>query len=281
MSSLISEQQMVTLVEQMPAFPNSVQRIIELTRDSAADPKELVKTIETDPIMTIKILKVVNSPYYGLSRKISSIQRAVVLIGVNTLKNLALSVASIGILQPTNPAGFDTRQFLKHSLATAALCKRLAEQLAIPAQSCGDYFVAGLLHDFGKIVYAQYLPEAFTEALAMSQREQCSLHHAEQAVIGIDHSQAGAFLAEYWAFDPILVEAINHHHAPVPEHSITQCLFAANQISKRVQIGNGGNPIAEAFPPSVIERFAMPDEQIQASLGDVSALSGKIDEWIS
>jgi len=106
---------LTTAVERMPAFPKSVQKILELTRNMDVQPKTLVEVIEKDPVMTVKILRVLNSAYYSLPNKITSINHSVVYLGFNTIKNLALSIASVGILPKHNVAGFDIQQYLMHS----------------------------------------------------------------------------------------------------------------------------------------------------------------------
>ena len=153
MSETLNEE-LIAFVEKMPAFPKSVQKVVQLTSDLNASAKDIVQVIESDPVMTIKILKVINSAFYGLPHKITSIQRAVVHIGLNTIKNLALSIAAMGMLSPTNKAKFDTQEFLLHSLSTASICRILAEKLGVAKAESSDFFVAGLLHDFGKIVFA-------------------------------------------------------------------------------------------------------------------------------
>ncbi len=280
-NSAMDNDELIALVEKMPAFPNSVQRIVRLTSDINSSGKEIVEVIESDPVMTVKILKVINSPFYGLPKKINSIQRAVVYIGMNTIKNLALSVASIGVLNPKNKAGFNTREFLLHALTTAAISKKLAERKGVPQTECSDYFVAGLLHDFGKVVYAEFRPELFKQALRKSAEQQISLHLCEAEFIGMDHSQAGALLAEKWAFDQLLVEAINHHHSANPAHLLTQCLFAANQISKQLDFGHSGNCIVESLPPPVASAFGMDLWELIESLGDLSTLRSEALSFIS
>src|SRR5450830_1661659 len=137
-------------VDGMPAFPKSVQQILELTRNVNCTPKDLVQVIDKDPVITVKILRVVNSAFYSLPKQITSINHAVVYLGFNTIKNLALTVAAVGILPQRNAANFDVSQYLLHSLSTAVIAKKLAVQLddADPM----DCFIGGLLHDFGKVV---------------------------------------------------------------------------------------------------------------------------------
>ncbi|MGR8942465.1 MAG: HDOD domain-containing protein, partial [Gammaproteobacteria bacterium] len=135
---------LVALVEKMPAFPKSVQKVVELTSNIDVSAKEIVQVIECDPVLTVKILKVINSAFYGLQQKINSVQRAVVHIGLNTVKNLAMSVAAMGMLNISNKADFNADAFLQHALTSAAVSRRLAELIKLSPQDCSDCFVAGL-----------------------------------------------------------------------------------------------------------------------------------------
>ena len=162
------ERKLTTAVERMPAFPKSVQKILELTRNINCLPKELVGVIEKDPVMTMKILKVINSAYYSLPNKITSVNQSVVYLGINTIKNLALSFATVGILPRTNTVGFDIQRYLLHSLATGSVARQLCHAYGNGEADPADCFVAGLLHDFGKVVYAQFMPDEFRRALIIS-----------------------------------------------------------------------------------------------------------------
>ena len=157
------ERKLGVAVERMPAFPRSVQKILELTRNINCLPKDLVGVIEKDPVMTMKILKVINSAYYGLPQKITSVGQSVVYLGINTIKNLALGFAAVGILPRMNAAGFDIQRYLLHSLVVGGTARQLATQFAKGEVDSGDAYIAGLLHDFGKVVFAQFLAAARTD----------------------------------------------------------------------------------------------------------------------
>jgi putative nucleotidyltransferase with HDIG domain len=258
-------------VEKMPAFPKSVQRILELTRDVNSTPKDLVEVIDKDPVVTVKVLKVVNSAYYSLPKQITSVGHAVVYLGFNTIKNLALSIAAIGMLPKDNASGFDVQQYLLHSLATAGLAKKLATKVkdADPA----DCFIAGLLHDFGKVVFAQFMPIEFKAALQKSQSEKSSLHAALQQFIGADHVVVGAMLVEKWRFAPALVETIRHQHlSNFKDTDMIACVFGANQICKKLQFGFSGNPVYDEFPDSVQKRLGGTIDQVIASMGSLTSV---------
>ncbi len=258
-------------VDGMPAFPKSVQRVLELTRDVNSTPKSLVEVIDRDPVLTVKILRVVNSAYYSLPKPITSVGHAVVYLGFNTIKNLALSIAAIGMLPKSNAAGFDGQQYLLHSLATAGIAKQLA--LRLPAADPMDCFIAGLLHDFGKVVLAQFMPAEFRRALEMSQWHETSLHLALREVIGIDHALVGAMLVEKWRFPAHFVEAISNQFGPeLKDSDMIACVFAANQISKKCKLGFAGNVHVDELPLAVAHRLGGNLDAVIASLGDLNPL---------
>jgi putative nucleotidyltransferase with HDIG domain len=248
-----------------------VQRVLELTRDVNSTPKDLVEVIDKDPVLTVKILKVVNSAYYSLPKQITSVGHSVVYLGFNTIKNLALSIAAIGMLPKTNEAGFDGQQYLLHSLATAAIGKQLA--LKVDDADPMDCFIAGLLHDFGKVVLSQFMPREFLEALAASEQHGTSLHLALRETLGVDHAVVGAMLVEKWRFAPHLVDAIRYQYGPeLADSDMIACVFGANQISKKLNFGFAGNLLVEEFPSFVTKRLGGTLDEVIVSLGDLNPL---------
>ncbi len=264
-------------VDAMPAFPKSVQKILDLTRDMNCTPKELVQVIEQDPVVTVKILKTVNSAYFALSKKITSINHAVVYLGFNTIKNLALSIAAIGMLPSRNAADFDGALYLLHSLSTASIAKRLA--LRADDADPTDCFIAGLLHDFGKVVFAQFMPQEFKQALQDCQADGSSLHLSLRRTIGTDHAVVGAMLAEKWRFAPDLVDTIALQYDPTNHCSAnTACVFAANQISKQMAFGFAGNPYVHPLSETVASFLgATTLDGVIASLPDLGVLFTEVE----
>ncbi len=258
-------------VEKMPAFPKSVQQILQLTRQLDCQPRQLVQVIEKDPVMTVKILKVLNSAYYSLPNKISSVNHSVVFLGFNSIKNLALSIALVGIFPRHNVVGFDTQHYLQHSLITAGIAKSLGSKL--PDTDSMDCYIAGLLHDFGKLVFVQYMHNEFNQALLQSREGDISLHEAESQVIGVDHAIAGALLAEKWQFPKALVDCIRNHHAEDGDGcGIWASVYAANQICNKWFLGDSGDHCVEALPASVCQLLGGDIDAIIDSLGDTSKI---------
>jgi putative nucleotidyltransferase with HDIG domain len=258
----------------MPAFPKSVQRILELTRDINCSPKELVMVIEKDPVMTMKLLRIINSAYYSFPKQVTSVNQSVIYLGLNTVKNMALSFAAMGSLPKENAAGYDFQRYLMHSLTTASLARTLCHKYSQDdATSPTDCYIAGLLHDFGKVVFAQFLPSEFKEALALSYDQSISLHVAEQQIIGADHTVVGGMLVEKWQFSKQLIDNIRNHHSDIsPDDTVQSCLFVADQISKQLVQTNSDNLVTEEMPLALVERFDGELQDIIDDLGDLSTL---------
>lgn len=258
-------------VDSMPGFPHSVQRILALTRDMNCSPKALIQVIEQDPLVTVKVLRVVNSAHYGLPKQVTSISHAVVYLGLNTIKNIALGIAAIGVLPTIQMGGFDGQQYLLHSLATAGIAKQLAVRVGDADPM--DCFIAGLLHDFGKVVFVKSMPQEFGRALEMSQWHETSLHLALREVIGVDHAVVGAMLVEKWRFAPQLVDAIRNQGSDASSISaMAACVFAGNQISKKLGLGFGGNRCVEPLPAAVAQLLGGDLDTVIASLGNIRTL---------
>ncbi len=267
------ERKLGTAVERMPAFPRSVQRVLELTRNINCLPKELVAVIEKDPVMTVKILKVINSAYYSLPSKITSVGQSVVYLGINTIKNLALGFAAVGILPRMNAAGFDVQRYLLHSLVVGGVARQLATQFAKGEADSGDCYIAGLLHDFGKVVFAQFLAAEFRDALTHSAEQSVPLHEADKTVIGVEHGLGGALLAKRWAFPVHLVDCIRDHHNPLAEPSVMMdCLRVADQVVRLREIGDSGNPWRATEACAAAERFGDDIEALAAKIGSLDKI---------
>ena len=262
------ETKLLNAVDRMPAFPNSVQKVLELSSNINCPPKDLVVVIEKDPVMTMKILKVINSAYYSLPNKINSVAQSVVYLGMNTVKNLALAIAAVGTLPSRNPRNFDIQQYLVHSLSTACLARQLCS-LAKGDVEPGDAYIAGLLHDFGKVVLAQFMSDEYQQVMLLSEQHGVSLDQAEREVLGIDHALVGAMLTRRWQFPYELSECIaDHHTRNAAPTLLLDCVRVANQISRREKLGDGHNPFRKG-ERLASTRFGVNFDAVIRSLGGI------------
>jgi HD-like signal output (HDOD) protein len=263
--------ELLDATDRMQAFPASAQAILRLTGSANSTPRELVEVIQNDPIVTVKVLRVVNSAYYSLPRPITSIDGAVVFLGFNTIKHMALSIAALSLL-PHNPqAVFDAKSYVNHSLTTASVARALGTRF--PAIDAHDFFIAGLLHDFGKVVLAQVLPTQFNQALDYSLAHGISLHPALLHITGVHHAEIGAMLLEKWRFPAVLVQALRGQYSDyVPGSEVALCVQAANQISKLIGADFAIRAPAEGLSPAMEQALGGTLDEVLESLGDIGVV---------
>jgi len=266
-----TQQRLAAAVEKMPAFPKAVQQVLALCHDINCSPRQLVGVIEHDPVMTVKLLRIVNSASYGLANKVASVNQAVLYLGLNTVKNLALTFAMIGVLPSKNIAGLDVGEYLIHSIAVASLARYLSTRPESRGVDGDDAYVGGLLHDFGKVVLATHLPEEYREALATADAEKRSLHVVEREVLGADHADVGAMLAQHWKFSADLIGCIRAHHSTPDVNDLTACVAMANQLARRAKVGNARNSFCDDEQP-VARRWGVDFAAIDAALGPLGGI---------
>jgi len=213
MTTTTDQQRMLLrMVDRMPPFPQSVTRLLEMTARLDCAPKDLVKVIEHDPVLTGQVLKVVNSAYFGLSRQIASVRHAVVFVGINTVKHLALTAAAIGSLPRTTAAGIDMQSYLRHALTTATISRMLAQRYGSgTTDDVQLVFLSGLLHDIGTVACAQFMPDEYLQAVRESLNDPILLVRAERQIFGVDHAEISAMLLKKWAMPELVVEAVGAH----------------------------------------------------------------------
>ena len=285
---MIDPNKIIELVERIPTFQQSVLRILSLTSNSQCAPKDLVAVIEHDPILTIKVLKLVNSAYFGLAQEVTSVHHAVVYMGLNTIKNLAICVATMGCLPKSNKAGLNVNHFWQHSLAVAVIGQQLAADHAQDDAGSADFFVAGLLHDIGKLVLAHFLPVAYRTVLQHLSTNDVQMYRAEKEIIGIDHACLGARIGEKWQLPPELTEAIRYHHdlpESTPPKLSVLLAYAANHTAHRLAAGadlddhSSQKPAAGYQLPAAVDRPLR--VKIAALVQKPATVEGKIKKAVA
>jgi len=269
---------LAAMVETMPAFPESVHQVMAMSADMNCSPKDLVKVIERDPVMTMKILKLVNSAFFALSRHVASVQHALVYLGMNTVKNLAVSIATVDTLPRQSIPELPMSAFLTHSLATASVAQRLAKEV-LKIRDASDYFVAGLLHDFGKAVLIQFEPTTYARVLQQARDEQLPLSQVEMEQLGLTSAEVGAMLAESWQLPAELVDCIRGHINCNDESSdLTVTVAAANIVVRSMKLGENGDPCVGDFSEPIKNR-------LQCELADVissmESLPGEVSKLLT
>lgn len=234
-------QEAIQEISHIATLPEVTMKIIKLVEDPDSTAHDLNRVISNDPALGARILKVVNSAFYGLPGQIGSINRAIVLLGLNAVKNIAIaaSLAKLfrgGKLGP----GFHARDLWTHAIATATATRLLAKraELGLPDEA----FLAGLIHNIGIIVEIQALRPKFTQVLdLLDQSPDMTLREAERRVIGADHEQFGTALCQSWKFPASFAYVTGFHHHPHDLHSknraLTTLVHVADIIASRAEMG--------------------------------------------
>ncbi len=203
----------IETIDSIATLPTIATEILKIMRGNNTSMREIAMLIEKDISVTAKILKVANSPLWGYASKVDSVQRALVLLGLKQVSNIVIAVSlysTFASLRP-NPY-FDREQFWLHSVSTGQIARKLTRALDLNFQ--GEEFVAGLIHDIGKMALDQFWPDQFQEVTRFSQSNNIPMIEAERQLLNCTHAEIGAALLEYWNFPETIVTVLQYHHFP-------------------------------------------------------------------
>ena len=208
-----SLKRIVGRVKDLPTLPRTVLKITELVNDPKSSAKDLAKVITDDQVLTARLLKLVNSSFYGFPQRISTVTGAIVLLGFDAIRNLLLTTSVFGLFSTKGKESrFAAERFWDHSLGCAIGAKVIGDYLRY--DKIEELFVSGLLHDIGKIVEMLFLPKDFDKVLSIVEDENVLMAEAERRVLDYTHAEVGALLSEKWNMSSKLVNVIAHHHQP-------------------------------------------------------------------
>jgi HD-like signal output (HDOD) protein len=203
----------VKKVNSIATLPEVTARIIATVEDPKSTAAQLHKIVSHDPALVTRIMKVVNSAFYGLPGQIGSIERAIVLLGLNAIKNIAVA-ASLGQLFRGVKLceGYTARDLWTHCIAVGVAARDLARQMKLPVAD--EAFLAGMIHDVGLLIQLQNTPDQLRKVCETAKTSERSFIALEREIIGMDHQQLGACLAEQWRFPKSCQLVAGHHHQP-------------------------------------------------------------------
>lgn len=233
-------------IDKMPSLSTTVTKVMEVCNQPNTAPNDLNKVISLDPVLTGQVLKLINSAYYSLPNHVTSLTRAIIMLGINTVKNLALSTAVLGSFGEVDsfPA-LSMDQFWTHSITVGVTSKALALQSGVPVGSVEEYFVAGLLHDLGKIPLNNCFADEYAKVINLTAYDQDQLCIAESNIFGFNHAEVGKLIAEKWQLSANISEALCFHHNPAEaspaNHKLIVIVALANIYANLYEFGTAGD----------------------------------------
>ena len=271
-------------IRNLKTLPVIVLRIQEMAADVGSSANQLAEVVAQDQATSAKVLNLANSAFYGFSRKISTIRQAVVVLGFDTIRSLALSVAVYDTFsEPSGVVSFDREAFWMHSIGCGTASRLISKEMEL--RDGGTYFSAGLLHDLGKMILDMHFGDQYRDVVAQIAASGRPAWHVEQELLDIDHSEVGGLLAQQWKFPEVLVNPISFHHDPLSAHSeflrATLVVHLGDILARRADIGMGHEARVPEPVDLVYSELGLSDDQLDRIEVDLEEEKDSILEFLS
>lgn len=256
-------------VSHIATLPEITVKIIQIVENPDSTAQDLHKLISNDPALCARILKVVNSAFYGLPGQIASINRAIVLLGLNAVKNIAIAASLSKMFRGGQISpNFNAKDLWNHSIAVGSAVKLLAEKLrsGLPDEA----FLAGLIHDLGIIVQMQTLRQQLIDAVEKHEKQNISFLEAELAVFGVTHQDFGLALCEKWKFPRSFSLVAGYHHRPLEldpaQRGLASLVYVGDILAARANLGYAGTVASLEINPQVMNELKLSQSLIDEVL---------------
>jgi putative nucleotidyltransferase with HDIG domain len=265
--------QKIERIEMLPTIPDVIKRLAAIIGNPKISLSEISNFISSDPALTSRILKMVNSAIFGFPGRISSVTHAVTLLGFNVIKGLLMGVTVLDLMQ-TVMIGLR-----EHSIGCAIAARTIASMRGL--KNTEDVSVAGLLHDLGKVILLLQFPQDYAAVLETTEKKGMLIFDAEKAHFSETHATVGLWLAEKWAFPKHLTDVIAFHHKPglaknAPEE--TAIVHLADILVRAMGFGYAGDGFVPAVSPASFELLNLGEEEIRNVLRNIESMRGSGDD---
>ncbi len=283
------KQDVLAGIERLPSLPNIVNEVIRLTIDSTSKAEDFVSLFSNEQTLTAKMLRIVNSPFYGLRTPVTTINKAIVILGYKTLKSLVLASSSSQIFKKgLLDYGFAEDGLWLHSVTVASFARHIARKWArLPGDRVDELFVVGLMHDIGKIVIGSELSKYSSEcANFIDSGKSSDVSDMETDVVGIDHTEVGQIIITKWKIGESIANAIGSHHSfgisGDSNNLYNAVLVLSDHLCDELGVGlvddyRWSNPI----PESVLESLNLDESQLQILREEISEIVEEAKELVA
>ncbi|MBN1522681.1 MAG: HDOD domain-containing protein [Candidatus Aureabacteria bacterium] len=266
----------VKKIDTLPTLPTTFAKINNMIQNPKTSANDISDVVSKDQVLTARLLKLVNSSLYGFPGRITTVSSAVVILGFNALKNLVLSSSVFDLFQVTGKSEvIDLNEFWKHSIACAVASRLIAVQIDYGEPE--ELFVAGLLHDIGKLVEIQYLQASFMNVIEKTRSSKILIGDAEKEILGFTHSDIGFLLGKKWKLPLSLNEAIACHNDFSQARKFPQLVSAVHLADILVRAKEIGDP-GDIYVP-VVDASAW--DSLGLRLSQIETIMERIEEGVN
>lgn len=256
---------MLHLVRQhvrLSSFPAIYFKLKEVIDSPASSAAKIAEVVSKDPALTVRLLRLVNSSYYGFPKRIDSIQRAVAIVGTNQLTALAMAVSAMGVFRGVPSSRMNVEAFWEHSVACAVLCRVLAFVLRVPNEE--QFFLSGLLHDVGRLVLFGKVPWIMKGLMDAALFEGVPTHHLEVRHLGFHHAQLGERLLREWNIPDFIRVLVGGHHDPMSSDLPREAsvVHLADSMALAMRWGTSGSQLVPPLDPVALRMLELPPEAL-------------------
>ncbi len=262
---------LVQRIKDLPTIPTVLMKILSLSADSTANADDLTDIISIDPTISARLLRLSNSAFYGCRGRVTSISRAIMVLGFTEVKNLALGMSVFDAFSKKQAikGAMSIEKLWKHSIATASLSKFLAGKVG--GRKYESAFTGGLLHDIGKVVFLNSFREDYKKAWVIVAEKGCSISQAEEEVFKVDHATIGEWLCHHWQMPEEIAQCIKYHPNPAQakeEHrQFASIVHLANLIARKSFVGYGGDELTPDAENEVLDQAGLSKEDLEEAEG--------------
>jgi HD-like signal output (HDOD) protein len=276
-------EQKLGAIENLPTLPLVLRQIQKVLQNPRSNMAQIAMIVAKDQALASRTIRLVNSAFYAMRERVTSINHALVILGLNTLNSLMIGLSVVKLFKNSSATGFDPEKFWEHCFGTALLARSIGEIKG--CKELDQIFSAGLLHDMGRLVLDQFLHDEFFKALVVAKDKKIPLFECEKAVLGFDHGEAGAWLGMKWGLPEIfnITMAFHHNQDFLPENlsgfaGDLKIISVADKLCNSSNIGNSGETVNVSKILCPVDGFTSKQTQeiVDKARADVKST---IEEW--
>lgn len=268
-------------IENLPTLPTVVSSLLQTVNDPRASASDVQRFLQYDQSMTMKVLRLANSSFYGCGGQIKTLSHAVVVLGFNTIRSIALSASIFDAFGGKGSREFRRDEFWRHAIAVGVAARLFATRLRW--DDVEEAFLAGIVHDIGKVVLDQHAHREFAAAIAHAREKGLSILEAETAIVGAPHTMVGRWVGTRWNLPPGHLDAISGHHDPARAENaprIAAAVHLADVVARACRIGWAGDDLVPPLDGAAVEILGIGDAEVKDVIARLPEEFAKAEHFV-